>query len=513
MCGIVIEHRDGEVLSIKPNRDDVLSRGHICPKAVALKDLHEDPDRLRTPLRRTASGWEEISWAAAFDEIEARIGDIRKRHGDDAVAVYAGNPTVHNLGAMLGVGDFIRALRTKNLYSATSVDQLPHMVASWAMFGHQFLMPVPDVDRTQLFVCIGGNPVASGGSIMGAPGFEKRIDALRARGGRFVVVDPRRTESAAIADEYFGIRPGTDVYLLLALLHEVFTQGRIDLAHLAPHVDGLDALRKAVLEFDPQLLAARTSLPHSRIVALAHDLMAEPRALVYGRVGACTQEFGGLTLWLIYCLNAVTGHLDREGGMMFAEPAVDLTRAYGSRGHYGKFHSRVRKLPEFSNELPVAALAEEIIDTRHRPGACAVHVRGQPRAVDAERGAARRCTRATRVHGVDRPVPERILAARAPDPAADQPARAQPLRHRAERLRGSQRRQVFAAAVSASPRARCTITRSSRRLRGACARRRALVGPRVAARSRTRCRSASGPTARSTGCSRPGATACRMPGR
>jgi anaerobic selenocysteine-containing dehydrogenase len=360
MCGIVVEHRGGEVVSIKPNRDDVLSRGHICPKAVALKDLHEDPDRLRTPLRRTPEGWEEISWAAAFDEIAARIGDIRARHGNDAVAIYAGNPTVHNLGAMLGVGDFIRAMRTQNLYSATSVDQLPHMVASWALFGHQFLMPVPDVDRTQLFVCIGGNPVASAGSIMGAPGFEKRIDALHARGGRFVVIDPRRTESAAIADEYFGIRPGTDVYLLLALLHEVFKQGRVELAHLAPHVDGLEALRQAVLGFDSQVLAARTSLPHSRIVALAHDLMVEPRALVYGRVGACTQEFGGLTLWLIYCLNAVTGHLDREGGMMFAEPAVDLTRAYGSRGHYGKFHSRVRRLPEFSNELPVAALAEEI---------------------------------------------------------------------------------------------------------------------------------------------------------
>jgi anaerobic selenocysteine-containing dehydrogenase len=360
MCGIVIEHRDGVVQSIKPNRDDVLSKGHICPKAVALKDLHEDPDRLRVPHKRTASGWQPISWDAAFDEIETRVAEVRARHGNDAIAVYAGNPTVHNLGAMLGVGDFIRAFRTQNLYSATSVDQLPHMVASWAMFGHQFLMPVPDVDRTQLFVCIGGNPVASAGSIMGAPGFEKRIDALRARGGRFVVVDPRRTESAAIADEYLGIRPGTDVYLLLALLHEVFRHGRVELAHLAPHVDGLDALRDAVLGFAPAQLAARTTLPQSRIVALAHALMTEPRALVYGRVGACTQEFGGLTLWLIYCLNAVTGHLDREGGMMFAEPAVDLTRAYGSRGHYGKFHSRVRKLPEFSNELPVAALAEEI---------------------------------------------------------------------------------------------------------------------------------------------------------
>ena len=361
MCGIVVTVRGEEITSIRPNRDDVLSRGHICPKAVALKDLHEDPDRLRRPLRRRADGgWEEVTWDAAFAEVETRIATIRARHGNDAVAIYAGNPTVHNLGAMLAIGDFIRAVRTRNLFSATSVDQLPHMVAAWAMFGHQFLMPVPDIDRTQLFVCIGGNPVASAGSLMGAPGFEKRIDALHARGGRLVVVDPRRTETAAIADDYLGIRPGTDVYLLLALLHEVFARGRIDLGHLAPFTDGLDALREAVLGFDVQALAARTSIPHARIAALAAALLEEPRALVYGRVGACTQEFGGLTLWLIHCLNAVTGHLDREGGMMFAEPAVDLTRAYGSAGHYGKWRSRVRGLPEFANELPVATLAEEI---------------------------------------------------------------------------------------------------------------------------------------------------------
>jgi anaerobic selenocysteine-containing dehydrogenase len=361
MCGIVVEHRDGQVVSIRPDRDDVLSRGHICPKAVALKDLHEDPDRLRQPMRRTGAGWQPVSWDDAFDEIEHRVGAIRSRHGRDALAIYVGNPTAHNLGAMLRVGDFIRATRTRNLYSATSVDQLPHMVASHAMFGHQFLMPVPDVDRTQLFVCVGGNPVASGGSIMGAPGFEKRIEALHARGGRFIVVDPRRTESAAIADEHLAVRPGTDVFLLLALLHEVFTAGRVAMGHLAPHAVGLDALRDAVLAFDPALLAARAGLPAERIARLARELCDEPRALVYGRVGACTQEFGGLVLWLIYCLNLVTGHLDSEGGMMFAEPAVDLTRAYGAKGHYGKFRSRVRGLPEFGNELPVATLADEML--------------------------------------------------------------------------------------------------------------------------------------------------------
>lgn len=361
MCGIVIEHRDGRVVSIKPDREDVLSRGHICPKAVALKDIHEDPDRLRGPLRRTDSGWTEISWQDAFDEIESRIAAVRQQHGRDSVAIYAGNPTVHNLGAMLGIGDFIRAVRTKNLYSATSVDQLPHMVASHLMLGHQFLMPVPDVDRTRLFICIGGNPVASAGSLMSAPGFEKRIEALQERGGRFIVVDPRRTESAAIADEYLAIRPGTDVFLLLALLHEILGAGLEDLGHLAAHVDGLVELRRAVLGFDPRRLAERTGIAHERVVRLARDIVAEPEALVYGRVGACTQEFGGLNLWLIYCLNAVTRHLDREGGMMFPEPAVDLTRAYGSKGHYGRFRSRVRGLPEFGNELPVATLADEIL--------------------------------------------------------------------------------------------------------------------------------------------------------
>jgi anaerobic selenocysteine-containing dehydrogenase len=361
MCGIVVEHRGGTVLSVKADREDVLSRGHICPKAVALKDIHEDPDRLRRPVRRTATGWEEVSWAAAFDEVERRIAEVRERRGPNAVAIYAGNPTVHNLGAMLGVGDFIRAVRTQNLYSATSVDQLPHMVASHAMFGHQFLIPVPDVDRTQLFVCLGGNPVASGGSIMGAPGFEKRVAAMRARGGRFIVIDPRRTESAEIADEHLSIRPGTDVFLLLGLLREVFISGRADVGHLAGRVAGLEALRTAVLAFDPVQLAGRTGVSSERVAALADEIAAEPRALVYGRVGACTQEFGGLVLWLIYCLNAVTRHLDHEGGMMFAEPAVDLTRAYGSKGHFGKFHSRVRGLPEFGNELPVATLADEIL--------------------------------------------------------------------------------------------------------------------------------------------------------
>jgi anaerobic selenocysteine-containing dehydrogenase len=360
MCGIVIEHRDDQVLSIKPDKQDAFSRGHICPKAVALKDLHEDPDRLRHPVRRTADGWEQVSWQDAFAEIGQQVAAIRAAHGTDAIAAYVGNPTAHNLGAMLTIGDFIRAVGSRNFYSATSVDQLPHMVASWALFGHQFLMPVPDVDRTQLFVCIGGNPVASGGSIMGAPGFERRVESLQARGGRLVVVDPRRTETAMIADEHLAIRPGTDVFLLLALLKKVFESGAVDLGHLGSRIDGLEMLEAAVGRFDFAALAARTGIPAARVEQLALEIAREPRAVVYGRVGACTQEFGGLVMWLIYCLNALTRHLDAEGGMMFAEPAVDLSAAYGSRGHRDRHRSRVRQLPEFSSELPVAALAEEI---------------------------------------------------------------------------------------------------------------------------------------------------------
>ena len=346
---------------MKPDKQDVFSRGHICPKAVALKDLHEDPDRLRQPLRRLpGGGWETISWASAFEEIEARIKAVRAQYGSDAVAAYAGNPTAHNLGAILSLGDFVRAIGSRNFYSASSVDQWPHMLAAWAMYGHQFLMPVPDIDHTQLFVCIGGNPVASGGSIMGAPGFEKRVDALKARGGRFIVIDPRRTESARIADEYLPIRPGADVYLLLGLVKELFEEKLTELGALAAHVEGVADIEQAVSAFALEEMSAACGIEAERIRALAREIAREPRALVYGRVGACTQEFGGLVAWLINVVNLLTAHLDAPGGMMFPQPAVDLSGAYGSRGHRDRYRSRVRQLPEFGSELPVAALAEEI---------------------------------------------------------------------------------------------------------------------------------------------------------
>lgn len=362
MCGLRVRVQDGRVTEVRGDPEDVFSRGHLCPKAAALPDLHDDPDRVRQPLKRTATGWEPMSWDRAFDEIATRIVALQREHGADAMATYLGNPTIHNLGAMVFAPELVRAVGSRNRYSATSVDQLPQMLASYLVFGHQLLLPVPDVDRTDLLVILGGNPLASHGSLMSAPGIKKRLEAVQARGGRVVVIDPRRTETAAMADLHLAIRPGTDALLLAALVHEVLAHGP-RLGHLAATVDGLDALREAVADFPPHAVAAATGLDAESIRSLARDLLATPRAAVYGRLGMCTQATGGAAAWLLLALNAVSGHLDTEGGAMFTQPAVDVLYQGGARaGSFGRWHSRVRGLPEFGGELPVAALAEEMLE-------------------------------------------------------------------------------------------------------------------------------------------------------
>lgn len=359
MCGVVIEHQDGEILSIKGDKDDPFSRGHICPKAIALKDLHEDPDRLRRPMKRVATGWVEVSWEEAFDEVEHNLKRIRHEYGGEALAVYLGNPTVHT-PALLAVPSFVHALGAKQRFSATSVDQLPTMVANHQLFGHQLLFPVPDLDRTDFLLIVGGNPAASNGSLMSAGDVMGRIKGIRDRGGRVVVVDPRRTETAEKADDHVFIRPGTDFFLLAAMATAMFNNGMVDLGDLKHHVEGLDELRQALAPFTPDSVADITGIAAERILQLSRDVAMAERAAIYGRVGACTQEFGGLTAWLLHLLNILTGNLDREGGMMFATAALDLL-ALGSPGSYGKQRSRVRNLPAFSGELPVAVLAEEIL--------------------------------------------------------------------------------------------------------------------------------------------------------
>jgi len=260
ICGIQITVEDGVIVSIRGDKEDPFSRGHICPKAVALQDIHDDPDRLKRPMRRSPSGgWEQVSWHAAFNETAERLREIQSTHGLDAVAVYLGNPAVHNLGTMLFGSALYRTLRTKNQYSATSVDQLPHHLAATLMFGHQLLIPVPDIDRTRFMLVLGANPAVSNGSLMTAPGVTRRLKELRQRGGRLIVIDPRRTETADLADDHLFIRPGTDALFLLAMLHVIFAEDRSRPGRLAEFTDSVDTIQGVVADVPPERVAAATA--------------------------------------------------------------------------------------------------------------------------------------------------------------------------------------------------------------------------------------------------------------
>lgn len=363
ICGIEITVRDDH-LDIRGDKDDPFSRGYLCPKAVALQDFHYDKDRLKHPVRRTANGWERIGWEEAFDEVARNLKRIRAQHGRDSLATYLGNPGVHNYGVMLFAPGFIRSLKTRNRFSATSVDQLAHHFASYLMFGHQLLLPVPDLDHTKFFLILGANPAVSNGSMMTAPGMSRRLQEIRQRGGKVVLVDPRFNETARLVDQHIFIRPGTDVLLLLSLLHVVFAEGLARPGPLAGFTKGVETVSKLVTEFPPERVAAITGIEAEQIRRLARDFATAESAVCYGRIGVSTQEFGGVCQWLIYVLNIVTGNLDRAGGAMFTLPAFDPVTAPQSlapRGSYARRRSRVRKLPEFAGEFPVAALAEEIL--------------------------------------------------------------------------------------------------------------------------------------------------------
>ncbi len=361
MCGIEVEVRNNRVVSIRGDDDDPFSRGYICPKAIALSDLQDDPDRLRRPIRRTPSGdWTEITWSEALDQTAEGIRAVRAEHGADSLALYLGNPNVHSLGSLLYGPPLLRALRTRNRFSATSVDQLPHHVAARFMFGHQLLLPIPDIDRTELLLMLGANPVASNGSLMTAPGMKRRLRELQARGGRLIVVDPRRTETAELADRHLFVRPGTDALLLMALLHVILEERLEQPGRLAELATPIDEMRTIASDFPPERVAMATGIEAGEIFTLARDFAAAPAAVCYGRLGVSTQEFGGLCQWLINVLNLVTGNLDRAGGALFTRPAVDVVPAFG-HGQLGRWRSRVRGLPEFGGELPAAILSEEIL--------------------------------------------------------------------------------------------------------------------------------------------------------
>ena len=360
ICGLEITVDNGKIQSIIGDKQDPFSQGHFCVKAKALQDIQEDPNRLKRPIKRTPSGWQEVPWPEALDEAAERIRSIQDTYGRNAMGFYAGNPTVHSLGAMTYGPRLIRTLKTKNRFSATSVDQLPHMLAAFWMFGHQLLIPVPDIDRTDFLLILGANPAVSNGSMMTAPNIKARIKAIRKRGGRVVLIDPRKSETSTLVDRHYFIRPGTDAMLLACLIHLVFQEKRVNLKHMAESVQGLEAMEKALEPFDPGHVAASTGMTENEIRILAHEFLSYKQSVCYGRMGLSTQSFGTLCQWLILVLNLVTGNLDRPGGAMFTKPAVD-TLKHVSNGHFGRWKSQVRGLPEFSGELPVATLAEEIL--------------------------------------------------------------------------------------------------------------------------------------------------------
>jgi anaerobic selenocysteine-containing dehydrogenase len=361
-CGLRFTVEGNRVVKVRGDAEDPLSRGFMCTKGAALPELHDDPDRLRRPLRRVRTGWEELDWATALDLAANGLRSVQDAHGRDAVAIYRGNPTAHNLGLLLFTPGLVRTLGSRNLYSPTSMDQLPHMLVALQMYGHQLLMPLPDLDRTQLLVIVGGNPATSNGSAMTAAGVVGRLRGIQRRGGRIVVIDPRVTSTARLADQHLFVRPGSDALLLAALLHVIFAEGLDRPGRLTSFVDGLETVRSAVAPFTPERVASATTVPPTTIVALAREIASAESGIVYGRIGTSVQAHGVTCQWLIQLLNLVTGNLDRPGGLMFASPAVDpMGRLQLSKPEgFARWRSRVSGYPEFCGELPVAALAEEM---------------------------------------------------------------------------------------------------------------------------------------------------------
>ncbi len=364
-CGlqVVVDGRD--VIAVRGDDSDVFSQGFICPKGVALAQLDQDPDRLRQPLVRRDGALVPVSWDDAFAAVEQRLTPIIARHGTDAVAVYLGNPNVHNLSLALYGQAFLRTLRTKNVFSASTVDQMPKQLAAGLMFGTFTSVAVPDIERCDFLLMLGANPFDSNGSLWTVPDFPRRLRALQQRGGRCVVVDPRRSRTAAAADQHVFIVPGTDAYLLMGIIHTLFADDLVNLDRLAEHTNGLAAVEAAAAPFSAAVVAPVCGVAAETVRQLARDLAHAQRAAVYGRIGTCTQAFGTAASWLVDVCNVLTGNLDRPGGVMFPLAPAFALNTYGVPGvgrgvRTGRRHSRVRNAPEVAGEFPVACLAEEI---------------------------------------------------------------------------------------------------------------------------------------------------------
>ncbi len=385
-CGVTLTLDGDRVTAVRGDAADVFSRGYLCPKGVALGELHHDPDRLRTPLVRRDGRLVPASWDDAYAEVERLLRPVLADHGPDAVGVYLGNPNAHNHASTFYLPVLIRALGTRFRFTASTVDQMPKQVASGLMFGTELSVLLPDVDRTDYLLVLGADPLTSNGSLLTAPDLPGRLRALRARGGRLVVVDPRRSRTAQAADEHLAIRPGTDGLLLAGLAQVLFARGLVDLGAAAPDVSGLDEVRAAVAPFTPERVAAACGIPADVVPRLAAELAGARTAAVYGRIGTTTTAFGTVTSWLVDVVNTLTGNLDRPGGVLWARPAIGSPNTQGEPGRGrgvripGSSRTRVRGLASTFGEVPAAARAEEI-DTPGPDGArlrALVTVAGNP---------------------------------------------------------------------------------------------------------------------------------------
>ncbi|MEL6193082.1 MAG: molybdopterin-dependent oxidoreductase [Bacteroidota bacterium] len=392
MCGLTITYQGDQVLSIKGDEKDPFSKGHICPKGAKIDELHYNPDRLKEPLRKKEDGsWETISWEAAFEEVGNRINAIRQEYGADAVGFYLGNPTAHNFGFMSHGSELRKILGTKNYYTPTTMDQLPHHFMAYHLYGHTLRMPIPDVDRTDFMLIIGGNPVASNGSLMSVAGIQQKLRAISKRGGKVITIDPRRTETSKVADEHYFIVPGTDIYFLMGILKVLVDNGWMNPGRMNEFMINYEELISLASEIEGETIAHITQIPWENIVDIATTYAQTEKAILYGRMGMSTQEHGGLCNWLLQCINMLSGKFDREGCTMFPKPAFPLFGGKKFRKSIGRWHSRVSKVPEFSGELPVSVMAEEmLVEGEGRMRAMIIHagnpVLSVPNSREVERG-------------------------------------------------------------------------------------------------------------------------------
>ncbi|MGW9028577.1 molybdopterin oxidoreductase family protein [Streptomyces sp. NPDC055722] len=362
-CGLTLTIEGTRVTGARGDRDDVFSKGFVCPKGASFGAADSDPDRLRTPLVRRDGELREATWDEAFDAVAAGLRPVVEQYGPHAVGVVLGNPNVHTMAGALYPTVLLAGLRTHSLFTASTLDQMPKHVSSGLLYGDANAIPVPDLDRTDHLLLIGANPLESNGSLCTAADFPGKLKALKSRGGTLTVIDPRRTRTARLADRHVAVRPGTDALLLAAMANVLFEEDLVDLGNLAPYVTGLDEVAAAVADFTPEAAAGACDVEADTIRALARELAAAPTAAVYGRIGSCTVPHGTLASWLVDVLNILTGNLDRPGGALFPLSATDRTPRPAGPGRgfaLGRWHSRVSRHPEAKGELPISALAEEI---------------------------------------------------------------------------------------------------------------------------------------------------------